>query len=257
VDEEYISRQLQSFSGSLKEFALRKRWAACGMKHLNISQISYLAADPSYFRFMKVDPDKYPKLHLDLYSTKVVRVLENCILYTPAVDLVKRKMSMCETCDTYFNSSFTKFPSWILANNLTLLPLPDGLKDIRDTEIQIVSPVLRTHNIATFSSGQTDKNTFLRSHVYTYGATPTLAISTMPLDMVELKAFNISIVGAYTTDIKALVANVYEIRPEKSLKLLALCMERKNPAILEKVSNSLMDDITMLASSKFFSSSYY
>jgi hypothetical protein len=160
-------------------------------------------------------------------------------------------MNMCEPCDTYFKSKKTSFPSWILANNLTLLPLPDYLSDIRDTEIQLVTDRQRSHNIATISAGSTDKNTFLRSHVYVYGANPTLAIATLPVDMFSSKAFNVSIVGAYTSDIKALVSKTYEIRPQKSLMLLSLCQERKNASIISKTSHSLMKDIMDLASGNY------
>jgi hypothetical protein len=176
--------------------------------------------------------------------------LENCILHLPALDYEHGLMEICEPCDTHFMSKKSTFPSWILANNLTLLPLPEYLEDIRETEVQMICTRLRTHNIATITSGGIDKNRFLRSHCYLYGATPTLAIATLPFDMLANKAFNVSIVGAYTSDIKALVSKTYEIRPRKCLQLLNLCQERKNAAIIEKTSESLMEDIVELAASK-------
>jgi hypothetical protein len=219
------------------------------MKNMDIRVIYYKSASPTYWRFMRVDVDDFSELHLGHYSTIMEPAFENCILYPPSMNREDGTIRMCKSCDDHFNSSSTKFPSWILANNLTLLPLPENLKDIKDTEIQLVTPILRTHNIATFSSGNTDKNTFIRSHVYTYGAYPNLAISTVPFDMLSTKAFNISIVGAYTTDIKALVAAAYEVRPKKSLMHLTLCQERKNAAVMEKTCDSLMNDIMGLASS--------
>ena len=249
VDEEYIDAQLKNFSLEMKHFAERKRCGACGMKNMVINQIFYNDADPSYWRFMRVAKDDFTQLHLGHYSTIMIPALEDCILYPPSLDSAGETIDICETCDDYFNSSSTKYPSWILANHLTLLPLPDDLQDIRDTEIQLVSPILRTHNIATITSGFTDKNTFLRSHVYTYGVGDFLAVGTLPLDLLSSEAFNISIVGAYTSDIKALVANAYEIRPRKSLMLLALCTERNNAAIMSKTSHSIMEDINALASS--------
>lgn len=251
VNEDYISSRLEKFSIDLKSFATRKRCTACGMKHMNISQISYRDADPSYFRFMRVDTDEFTELHLSAYTTIMDPVLENCILYPPTVNVQEGILNMCGRCDGHFNSSSLIYPSWILANHLTLLPLPDDLKDIKDPEIQLVTPVLRTHNIATISSGSIDKNTILRSHVYTYGANPTFAMATLPFDILSSKAFNVSIVGAYTSDIKALVSNVYEIRPEKSLRLLALCQERKNASVMAKTCHSLMQDIMSLAKSMF------
>jgi hypothetical protein len=217
------------------------------MKNFDIRNIHYRDACPSYWRFMKVDEDDFSALHIGQYSTIMEPALDKCILYTPSLSLQEGTLKICKLCDDYFNSSSTQFPSWILANNLTLLPLPDDLKDIKDTEIQLVTPIQRTHNISTFSSGNTDKNSFLLSHVYTYGAYPNLAISTIPFDMLSTKSFNISIVGAYTSDIKALVSNAYEVRPEKSLMLLALCQERKNAAVMEKTCDSLMNDIMGLA----------
>jgi len=240
---------MTNFSLGMKRFAERKRCGACGMKNMLINQIFYNDADVSYWRFMRVDEDDFTQLHLGHYSTIMIPALNGCILYPPSLDSARETIDICVPCDDYFNSSSTQFPSWILANHLTLLPLPDELRDIRDTEIQLVTPILRTHNIATISSGTTDKNTFVRSHVYTYGVGDFLAIGTLPLDLLSSEAFNISIVGAYTTDIKALVANAYEIRPRKSLMLLALCIERNNAAIMTKASNSIMEDINALASS--------
>lgn len=158
-------------------------------------------------------------------------------------------MNMCEPCDAHFTSSSVKFPSWILSNNLTLLPLSDDLLDIRDSEIQLVTPTLRTHNIATITHGNTDKNTFVRSHTQTYGAHPTLSIGAVPFPLLVTRAFNVSIVGAYTSDMKAIVANTYEIRPEKSLRLLALCQERKNASVMQHTCHSLMKDILELSAS--------
>jgi hypothetical protein len=249
VNDEFIDGQMKKFSSGMKDFAEQRRCGSCGMKNMVINQIFWGNADATYWRFMKVDEDDFTKHHLAQYSTIMVPTLENCILYPPSLNLEHGTIRICGPCDTHFNSSSTKFPSWILANHLTLLPLPEDLKDIRDTEIQLVTPILRTHNIATISSGNTDKNTFLRSHVYTYGAGDYLAIKTLPLDLLSEEAFNISIVGAYTSDIKALVANAYEIRPNKSLMLLALCTERNNAAVMAKTSNSIMEDINALAAS--------
>jgi hypothetical protein len=250
VDEEMITGNMKKFSTELKHFGERKRCVSCGMKHMDIRKKEYREQTPDYWRFVRVSDECFTEDHLGVYTTVMEPCLENCILHLAALDFEHGLMDICEPCDTHFVSKKSTFPSWILANNLTLLPLPEYLEDIRDTEIQLVTTRLRTHNIATITSSGVDKNTFLRSHVYCYGANPTLAIATLPFDMLSNKAFNVSIVGSYTSDVKALVSTAYEIRPKKSLQLLTLCQERKNAAILERTNQSLMADIMELAASK-------
>jgi hypothetical protein len=251
VDEEIIDGNLKEFSRQLRKFGERKRCVSCGMKHMDIRKKAYRELSSDYWRFVRISDENFTENHLGVYTTILEPCLENCILHLPALDYEHGLMEICEPCDTYFMSKNSTFPSWILANNLTLLPLPEYLDDLRETEVQMICTKLRTHNIATITSGGIDKNHFLRSHCYLYGATPTLAIATLPFDMLANKAFNVSIVGAYTSDMKALVSKTYEIRPVKCLQLLNLCLERKNAAILEKTSASLMDDIVELAASKF------
>jgi hypothetical protein len=245
-----IAGNLKKFSTELRHFGERRRCVSCGMKHMDIRKKAYKEQKPDYWRFVRVSVENYTEDHLGIYTTILEPCLENCILHLPALNFETGMMSVCEPCDTHFLSKKTSFPHWILANNLTLLPLPEYLEDIRDTEIQLVTTRLPTHNIATITSSGVDKNTFLRSHVYCYGANPTLAIATLPFDMLSNKAFNVSIVGSYTSDVKALVSTAYEIRPKKSLQLLTLCQARKNPAIVERTSQSLMDNIMGLAASK-------
>ena len=250
VDEDKTKDHMKSFSVDLKKFALRKRCVACGMKNGNMKTKPIRSQSPKYWRFMRVSDDAFTELHFGHYSTILEPCLDKCILHLPALDLDHGMMRVCEPCDTHFTSKTKSFPAWILANNLTLIPLPENLADVRDSEIQLVTPRLRTHNIATIKSASIDRNIFLRSHVYVYGADPTCAIGTLPFDLLGNKAINISIVGPYTSDVKALLSTTYEIRPEKSLALLKLCIERGNVSILELSSHPSMKDILELATGK-------
>lgn len=208
-----------------------------------VTTISYVGLPSSYFYWMKSTWSTLSDLHKQVYSISTDPLLDSLILWPLAINIDQQTLDVCTCCHDVFTSDSLSMPNWILANNLTLIPLPDSITDITCTEVQLVCGNTRSHNIATMVVQGNVGNTCLRSHVLAFGADPFIGAATIPFNLLEQETFLISIVGGMTTEEKALTAKQYKIRPSKTLELLRLCMDRRNKSIIDRLKPGFTEQL--------------
>jgi hypothetical protein len=207
-----------SFSVALNSWIKSERCACCGHLHENFKWFSY-HENTEILSLLKAS-EHFSNYHLQQHTFTDNPDLCNVVLFKQAVDTLYGKIRLSASCYAYLTTK-NSTPPWSLANNNTLISLPNTLADLRRTEVQIVSPLLATYTLLTLKYNSTVINTTLSSHVYCY-VNDKIPLYEFPHNISQIKCFNVTVVGQFSSELQAKLNASYSVRPEKSIALHAL-----------------------------------